>query len=178
MERRNKKLVEERERLNQAPNIIVHGVQEIDARGKDEEKKHTNEYITALFAKIGAEVQHKSAVRLGEKKSGKTRPIKVTLSSEEEKFKVFSYLKHLKGCEEYKNVSLTHDYTVAERKLIKAKSDEAKSINQTLPDDCDYVMQVRGNPKNGLILVRKYRKKNVASTTTHQKIKLRKIPKK
>ena len=166
MERRNKKLIEEREQLNRAPNIIVHGVQEIDGHRKDEEKKHAKEFMTVLFTKIGVDVEQKLAVRLGEKKFDKTRPIKVVLSSEEEKYKVFSCLKYLKGYEEYKNISLTHDHTVAERKLIKAKSDEAKAINQTLPDDCDYVMQVRGNPKNGLILIRKYRKKNTACPTT------------
>ena len=152
--------MEEKERLNREPNIIIHGVQECESHGKEEEKKQISKFLAALFTKIGIKVQYKIVMRLGQKENNKTRPIKVVLNSKEDKVQVFSSLKNLKGYDEYKNIRLTHDYTVAERKLIKTKSDEAKSINQTLPDDCGYIMQVWGNPKNGMTLRRKYWKKN------------------
>ena len=87
------------------------------------------------------------------------------MNSEDEKNLVFSSLYNLKAYERYKKIRVTHDYTVAERKLIKENSDEAKSINQSLPDNCDHDVRVIGDPKNGLRLMRIYRKKVVPPLT-------------
>ena len=168
MEKRNKELVEERERSNRASNLIVYGVEEAKSHNRDAENKQADEFVKTLFAKIETTVPVRSVSRLGQKKTDRTRPIKIVLNTEEEKTQVLSNLSKLKGCEEYRNVSITHDYTIAERMLIRAKSVEARAQNEKLPTNCEYTIQVRGNPKNGLILIRKYHKKDPPVTAKAQ----------
>ena len=60
-------------------------------------------------------------------------------------------LKILKGNELYKGISITEDYTVAEREMIRKMSEEIKTKNsQELPNS-KYVYKLRGTPKNGFL---------------------------
>ena len=61
-------------------------------------------------------------------------------------------LKELKGQESFRGISLTDDYTITERHLIKEYSDKAKENNRNEPLNSRYIWRVRGSPKNGLRL--------------------------
>ena len=61
-------------------------------------------------------------------------------------------LKNLKDQEGIRGLSVTEDYTVAERHMIKNWSDKAKENNNKESPDSVYVWKVRGTPKNGLRL--------------------------
>ena len=51
-----------------------------------------------------------------------------------------------------KKLSITHDYTIDERKVIKEYVEEAKKRNNT--GTKGYVWKVRGTPRNGMKLMK------------------------
>ena len=107
----------------------------------------------------------KSIIRLGKSNEKKTRPLKITMPSTEEKENVMNSLKRLKGCEEFRKVRVTYDYTRHERELIKQKVKEAEERSQT---DAEKIWRVRGDPKTGLRLKNfARRKENTASRVNH-----------
>ena len=59
-------------------------------------------------------------------------------------------LRNLKDKVVYKSISITEDYTVAEREQIRKLNDEVKNKNANELDDSRYVYKLRGTPKNGL----------------------------
>ena len=84
----------------------------------------------------------------------KNRPIKVVVNTEEERNRILSNLRNLKGTPESKTISVTEDYTITERRMIKDWSDKAKEKNKNESPDSKLVWRVRGSPKNGLRLKR------------------------
>ena len=66
-------------------------------------------------------------------------------------------LKNLKD-KGYNRISITDDYTVTERKIIKDFVEKAKEANNKESTDSEYVWVVRGSPKNGLFLKRLIKK--------------------
>ena len=95
--------------------------------------------------------------RIGIKVEEKSRPLKVVFNTEKEKRSLFGNLKALKAVESYQGVSLSDDYTRAERDMIKAWSNQAKEKNTAEPNDSNIIWRVRGNPKSGFML-RKFAK--------------------
>ena len=74
------------------------------------------------------------------------------MKSTDDKEKIMLRLINLKDAEDrYKKVSVRDDYSLEERNLIKQWSEKAASKNEEEKTD-EY--KVRGNPKNGLRLVR------------------------
>ena len=63
----------------------------------------------------------------------RSRPLKVVFNTGKEKRSFFGNLKALKGVESYQGVSLSDDYTRAERDMIKAWSNQAKEKNTAEP---------------------------------------------
>ena len=61
-----------------------------------------------------------------------------------------SNLKFLKGKEAYNKISITEDYTISERKMIKDFVETAKKRNKELGVEAKSIIVVRGSPKNGL----------------------------
>ena len=59
-----------------------------------------------------------------------------------------SNLKKLKGQTSYHGISVTEDYTLAERELINQYREEAKTMNAE--ENEDYYFAVRGSPRTGL----------------------------
>ena len=55
----------------------------------------------------------------------KNQRIKVVMNTEEERDRILSNLRNLKGIQEYKSISVTEDYTITERRMIKDQSDKA-----------------------------------------------------
>ena len=59
------------------------------------------------------------------------------MNTEEERNRILSNLRNLKGIPEYKTMSATKDYTITERRMIKNWSDKAKEkirMNDLIPN--------------------------------------------
>ena len=78
----------------------------------------------------------------------------LVLSSEFDKDRVLQNLTNLKNQASFKGVSITEDYTAAERTLLKEWRDKAKAKNDDEETESNYIWRVRGTPKNGLMLKR------------------------
>ena len=148
-EDRNDQLVQERQRTLRSANLIVHGVAETN--GVDSQKDE--EFVDALFEKIGINSTPDSITRLGKAETSKIRPLRIKLANENEKEKVMSRLSNLKDAEpRFKQVSITPDFTQEEREIIRSWVDKAKEKNRT--ENGNFVWRTRGSPKNGMRLVR------------------------
>ena len=55
------------------------------------------------------------------------------------------------AADKFKKVSVTLDYTIDERNLIKKYLNDAKKANEDEPSNSKYEWKVRGDPKNGLV---------------------------
>ena len=73
---RNDQLVQEAERKRRAQNLIIHGIQEVDA---EKQKENYENFITSFLRVLGVETAPKSIVRLGKAETNKTRPLKIKL---------------------------------------------------------------------------------------------------
>ena len=94
----------------------------------------------------------KEILRIGNPNKSNSRPIKVTMKSKADQQTIMSRLNRLKGTEEeLGKISITEDYTQTERELMKSWS--AKAKEKTASDET-YVYKVRGDPKNGLKIIR------------------------
>ena len=144
---KNEERIEERDKKVRENNIIIHGCIENDS--DDQDKTFVHDMLKEISVGI---VNTKSITRVGKADSGKTRPIKVSFSNIDEKIKVMSNLRFLKGKETYNKVSITEDYTISERKMIKDYVERAKQQNRELGDEAKSIVVVRGSPKNGLYL--------------------------
>ena len=133
--------------------MILHGVEENGSQSDDE-------FVQNFLSIVGADVTPESKTRLGNKVDGRTRPLKLVMKSSEEKDRVMSRLVNLKNADDrYRKVSVRDDYSIDERNLIKQWSDKAAAKNQA-ENTTEY--KVRGNPKNGLRLVRVTKRTTVA----------------
>ena len=107
-----KVLPEERKRKLCATNIIVHGITE----EKDEKK-----WVEELQKDLEIEIDSQYIGRIRFKKEFKLRPVKIQLKKIEDKQTIFTNLKKLKNYKEkYEGISITDDYTSAERNAIKS----------------------------------------------------------
>ncbi len=130
---------------NREQNVIIHGLKE---GGICDTK-----LVEDIFAATAN--QHKPAhmMRLGPKNNDKTRPLMLHMKNKDEKEEFMSKLWMLKnGRTRFKNMSITNDYTLEERNLIKKWVNEANRRNTT--ETNDYQWKVRGTPKEGLRLVK------------------------
>ena len=99
----------------------------------------------------------KNVIRIGKLQEDKNRPIKITLRNLEDKEKVMTNLKNLKGIDKYREISITNDYTLTQRKIIKEWIQKEKE-----PTDSKVAWRVRGSPENRI-----YLKKFVLSNQTY-----------
>ena len=151
---KNQQLVEENDQKARSCNIIIHGVVESTSENNNDAKISDEGFFTSLLETIGVAVTVKSVSRIGKLDRAKKRRIKVYLGSEVSKINIMKNLKNLKGNELYTGISITEDYTVAEREMIRKMSEEIKTKNsQELPNS-KYVYKLRGTPKNGLQMKR------------------------
>ena len=72
------------------------------------------------------------------------------MNTEDEGNRILSNLRNLKYIPEYKTISVTEDYTITERRMIKDWSGKVKEKNKNESPDSKFVWRVRGIPKNGL----------------------------
>lgn len=141
---------EERDRRLRAANLIIHGVRETD-----EAETADNEWLNIFKKDIDTNAEVKFVGRIGQKKSSKNRPLKIVLKNQEDKRSIFSKLKNLKGKESYQGVSISEDFTVAERSVIKSWIGKAKDKNEK-EGSSNIIYRVRGSPKTGTMHLKKF----------------------
>ena len=153
-ETKNAELVEEKEKKLRFKNLIIHGVEKSSSDNKDDATKSGDIYINKFIAALKVTSTVKSALRIGLPVQDKNRPIKVVMNTEEERNRILSNLRNLKDISEHKTISVTEDYTITERWMIKDWSDKANEKNKNESPDSKFVWRVRGSPKDGLRLKR------------------------
>ena len=146
---KKEELAEKTEQARRKNNIILHGKKE-PVTDHDSDLEFATKFIDTLH--IGT-INLKKVERIGKLSEGKTRPLKITLKTVEDKGKILTNLRHLKGKPEFDSIHVTEDFTFNERKLIREFSDLAKQ-KSSQEEDPNYIFRVRGNPKNGLFLKR------------------------
>jgi len=132
---------EERQHDLRRSNLIIFGVKESN---EDEE------FAKDLFKDVGVQPKIKHTVRIGSKKLGNDRPIKVVAESAYHQCMVIKGLVNLKGNQKYEGISVTEDFTKFERNQIKEWSKKAKERNAKEKDGT--IWRVRGCPSRGLYL--------------------------
>ena len=148
-ETKNAELVEEKEKKLRSKNLIIHGVEESSSENKNDAIKSDDIYINNFTTALKVTFTVKSELRIGLAGQDKNRPIKVVMNTKEVRKRTLSNLRNLKDFPEYKNISVTEDYTITERRMIKDWSDKAKEKNKNESHDSQ-----RGSPKAGLQLKR------------------------
>ena len=113
-----------------------------------------NKVEDILFA-VDVKCKPRTMYRLGIKQVDRSRPLMVCLQTKEDKYEVLSKLWRLKYATNNinKGISITHDYTLEERKIIKEFVNEAKRKN-IHEKEVDYVWKVRGSPKSNMRIVK------------------------
>lgn len=143
LNQKNEELLELNDRKNRAQNLMLHGK-------KDESSDI--EFINAFLTQVGCDKSNlKSIKRIGATQPDRARPILVQLNTEEEKSKVMKNLRQLKDVQMFIGISVTEDYTLAEREMIKIYRTKAKELNEESKSS-ETIIRVRGCPKNGLFL--------------------------
>ena len=145
---------EERDHFQRQKNVIIHGATEDDSKTEEDQKSIDKSFVDDLLRDISYKAVPNYIGRIGAKSEGKSRPIKVVFNTVDEKRKLFNNLKALKEVEKYRSISISDDYTIAERQLIREWAVKAKEKNQNEPQDSNMIWRVRGGPKSGLMLRR------------------------
>ena len=145
---------EEKEHDQRQRNVIIHGTEEASV---NEEKQNTadKKFVHDLLKDVSYKAEYIG--RIGVKEEGKSRPLKVVFESDSHKQGLFGNLKALKGNEKYQSMSISDDYTLAERQVLRSWANQAKEKNDQEPKDSNIIWRVRGNPKSGLILKKFYK---------------------
>ena len=158
-EAKTKELLEQQQKKQKSKNIIIHGL----AENKDLECDEG--FVTQLVHDLKVKVNVKHVMRIGANETERSRPIKVCLGNEKEKEAFVGNLTALKNIPRYKKISITEDYTIAERLLIKEMVKKAALKNESEPTNSTTIWKVRGTPKNGLYIKKTLKKK---PTSTQQ----------
>ncbi len=162
-EHQQEKMNEEKDIESRNRNIIIHGIVESMVDTKEEEEEQDRKDIEEILRTIGAQdIKPTTHHRIGQKNEEKMpwRPIKLILKSTNEKERIMKNLHKLghklKSLDHHLGLSITDDFTINERKMIKDMCQKAKKMNSE--NDGDFVWRVRGSPRTSLRLVRKPRK--------------------
>ena len=159
IEAKNVEMVVEHDRQRRENNIIIHGVTDNNDSTEDDT------YVDSFLAILGANVKPTSINRLGKPNSEKSRPLKLTMATITDKNLVMSRLTNLKAADDqFRKISVRDDYTPEERTMIKSLHEKASQLNKA-ENTSDW--KVRGNPKNGLRLI-KIKSKDQQQKTTEK----------
>ena len=126
-------------------NVIIHGLKE----GEICDSKLVEDIFAATATQYGPAYM----IRLGTKNNDKSRPLMLRMKNKDEKEEFMSKLWMLKNVRTWsKNISITNDYTLEERRLMKKWVEEANKRNTIGTNE--YRWKVRGTPREGLRLVK------------------------
>jgi len=155
---------EERDIESRKRNIIIHGMVELEVDNKEEQQEQDKIDIEGILGNIGVQdIKPSHHHRIGQNQKGlHWRPIKLILKSIEEKERIMQNLHKLKRFNEIGGFSITDDFTINERKIIKDMCQKAKKMNSK---NDDFVWHVRGSPRTNLRLVRKSRTKTKTTSS-------------
>lgn len=162
-EQQNDHLVQERDKKQRSCNLVIHGIMENNSDDRNLAKTKDDEFVKNFFTDIGLDLKHKSLFRLGStdnKQAPHKRPLKIVMSSEQDKDRITANLRKLKGQDKYVGISVKDDLTIQERETIKDWVEKAKDANNKEDPESEYEWRVRGSPKNGLLL-KKFRKRDL-----------------
>ena len=161
IEAKNVEMVVEHDRQRRENNIIIHGVTDNNVPTEDDT------FVYSFLEILGANVKPTSIHRLGKPNNDKSRPLKLAMASISDKNLVMSRLTNLKAADDqFRKISVRDDYTPEERSMIKSLHEKATQLNKT---ENTNEWKVRGNPKNGLRLMR-IKSKDQQQTTTENQI--------
>ena len=143
------------EQKKREKNLIIYRIKENTERKVEEEEKEDKIYLKDLWNILEIpEVKIISSTRLGKKQNdssnSKPRPTRITLQRKEDKQIIFKNINKLKTSEnKFKQISITDDHTIEERKKIKEKIEEANQKNQEEDvQSKNFMYKVRGPPWN------------------------------
>ena len=143
-----KELSTQHDEKKRSLNIICHGIKET---------AYDEFFISSLCQEVsGQAADIKKIIRIGRKEEGKSRPLKLIFKNETAKKKIMDNLTKLKGKQKYAGISITHDYSTLERRLIKSWLEQARE--KSAKSD-KYTFKVWGNVKDGLYFKRFWDKK-------------------
>ena len=118
---------EYRDREYRKCNIILHNVPESSKEDGKDRKADDVKWIETLGNDLECTITIKEAIRLGKKRHGKPRLLKVILDSVRAKRNMLMETQKLRnGKEEYKNIYITPDQTLREREANKLLRSELK----------------------------------------------------
>ena len=106
--------------------IVINKLERKLGDNKDDAITSGGIYINNFMAVLKETSTVKSASRIGLLTQDKNRPIEAVINTGEEINRILSNLRNLKDIPEYKTISVTKDYTISERRMIKDWSDKAK----------------------------------------------------
>ena len=120
---------------------------------KKKQDEADKDFVNNLLTILRLEVMPEQIVRLGKKVTDKDRPLRIKMKDERVRDTIISRLTYLKDAEEkFSKISVTYDYTVEERQLIKTWVDKAKEKSEKETEN--FIWKLRGDPKNGLRLMK------------------------
>ena len=130
---------------------------------KMQSKKKDEDFVNNLLQSMSiSDVTVKSVHRIGRPQSEKKRPILVVTNTDGDKEKIMQNLSNLKDKADFKGISVTEDYTPAERQMLTDWREKAKAKNNEEESNSKFIWRVRGTPKNGLMLKRFLKQRPVA----------------
>ena len=125
--------------------LIIHGL--------EEDKVSDTESVKEIFEATATPHTPSFMNRLGLKKDGKIRPLMLRMNNIDEKEEFMSKLWMLNEVRmRFKGMSITNDYTLEERMMIKKFVEEANRRNEI--ETSENRWKVRGTPSGGLRLVK------------------------
>ena len=115
---------------------------------RKQEKSDDALFVNNTMQQVCSNVTLKLKSRIGLSEENK-KPIKVVLHNEQDLEKILNNLQNLQDNTEYKGISITEDYIVSERQMIKEFANKAKEQNSLELENSNFVWKVRGAPKDG-----------------------------
>ena len=166
LDTQNEEKIQQSQRDARAKNIIIHGIPESLANLKEHDTNAINELINTLERRVIP-----SAInRIGQQKEQGSRPIKITMTTLNDKEAIMKSLGKLKNAPEgMRKISITDDYTQEERACIREKVADAKQMTETQGEG-KYVWRVRGTPKNGLV-IKRFNLVNIQVAVSNKEVK-------
>ena len=143
------------ERKLRAANIIIHGLYEgTEIDDQIEIKK--------IFKAVGVTSLPKSFTRLGSQSThARGRPVKLVMNNLQEKKIFMNNLPKLKTAEEnIRRISITHDFTLEQRKINAAMVKKAREMTS---NNNNYVWKLRGLPLGMMKLIRFNKTSNIST---------------